>query len=189
MSQRWIGLTGRAGAGKDYTYSALAFLDKRLRRVSFADQLREEIEYTFGAHLPSLWTKPYKPALREALQWWGTEYRRASDPNYWVMRAEQVALSLDGTPVFTDVRFPNEADMIRSHGGLIVAVAAPNAIRGDRTGEIVSAAHASEDSMDDYEVDMHIISVADPQYRIMLKNIIAESRLTDLINDVRESFK
>lgn len=59
---------------------------------------------------------------RQIMQWWGTEYRRAQDVAYWTSRAGHM-IDLhrqDGTSVVvTDVRFADEADLIRSKGGVI----------------------------------------------------------------------
>ena len=61
---------------------------------------------------------PYSP--REILQWWGTEYRRAQDPDYWVKKLDEalqkhfsasavfpLKLAVDG------VRFANEEAYLR----------------------------------------------------------------------------
>jgi hypothetical protein len=92
-----------------------------------------------GAEVPPFilqWRSP-----RWVLQMWGTEYRRAQDPDYWINRANdfieaflfayQVAALKDAESrteadlgvlnvqglVNTSVRFPNELDFIRSRGG------------------------------------------------------------------------
>lgn len=59
---------------------------------------------------------------RQILQWWGTEYRRAQDPDYWVKRADEWIYDVMATvgypelrPQFfvnTSVRFPNEQEWI-----------------------------------------------------------------------------
>ena len=62
---------------------------------------------------------------REILQWWGTEYRRAQDPDYWVKRcAEQMCrIAGDGGDIHEarvavdGVRFPNEEAYLRSLPG------------------------------------------------------------------------
>jgi hypothetical protein len=73
---------------------------------------------------------------------------------------KQVTWAGNTIPVFTDVRFPNEADMIRYNEGIIVRVVAPHAERYDRLG-MLPPDHASETAMDDYEVDYEIESTED----------------------------
>lgn len=70
-------------------------------------------------------SEPLSP--RQVLQWWGTEFRRASDPDYWVKKtAEWLAAvpQLFAYPeqvpthfVNTTVRFPNERQWIHDMGG------------------------------------------------------------------------
>jgi hypothetical protein len=171
---KWIGITGRAGAGKDHLFQQLAKYTPDVRRLSFADVLRDEIEISIGHKI----TKPYTELERKLQQWWGTDYRRANDPDYWVRRAELQANGVEVQgyiPVFTDVRFHNEADMIRRHGGLIVRVMAPPEVRQDRLG-VLPPEHASETAMDDYEADMHITSTEDnPAYDGQVRAIVVES--------------
>lgn len=82
---------------------------------------------------------------RRILQWWGTEYRRAQDPDYWTKAwgrkvsgydVEKMHLLVD------DVRFMNELHVIKEHGGLIVKI--------ERPGFDGANNHASETSLDDY---------------------------------------
>jgi hypothetical protein len=65
---------------------------------------------------------------RQVLQWWGTEYRRTQDPEYWIKRSEKViedylhAARRDPEApqvglVNCSVRFPNERGLIEGHGG------------------------------------------------------------------------
>jgi len=64
---------------------------------------------------------------REVLQLWGTQYRRAQDPDYWIKRAEEwLEAVLMGAPypelrpqlfVNDSVRFENERDWIKDPDG------------------------------------------------------------------------
>mgnify|MGYP000965520114 CR=1 FL=1 len=69
-------------------------------------------------------TSPRSP--RWILQQWGTEYRRAQDPDYWAKQVRNWIERKVGTGwryfVVTDVIFPNEAAMLRAMGGQIIRV-------------------------------------------------------------------
>jgi hypothetical protein len=83
--------------------------------------------------------------VRRILQWWGTEYRRAQDPDYWTKawgrKVEQYDLS-NVNILVDDVRFMNELEVIRAHGGLIVKI--------ERPGFLGANNHASETSLDGF---------------------------------------
>ncbi len=154
-----IGLIGRAGAGKDYTFVRMVKMGLPVQRRAFADQLRGEIEAILGVDT-DIWKKPYRDEVRRLLQWWGTDLRRAADPGYWLnqMLGGLRALESNGViPVVTDARFINEADVIQSLGGIIVRVWAPDDVRKERLGGILPPAHASEDELEliaaDYDIE------------------------------------
>jgi hypothetical protein len=64
---------------------------------------------------------------REILQWWGTEYRRAQRKVYWTSRvAAMIREQPDQHFVITDLRFPDEADVVRDAGGMIALVVRPD---------------------------------------------------------------
>ena len=83
--------------------------------------------------------------VRRLLQWWGTEYRRAQDPDYWTKawgrKVEQYDLSRSHVLV-DDVRFLNELTVIRAHGGLIIKI--------ERPGFLGANNHSSETSLDGF---------------------------------------
>lgn len=61
---------------------------------------------------------------RQLMQWWGTEYRRVQDTNYWLFQLGStlsIARRKGGMvcAVVTDCRFPNEAEFVRDHGGVV----------------------------------------------------------------------
>lgn len=74
---------------------------------------------------------------RQVLQWWGTEYRRKQDPDYWLKKAAQfveayLALAAEDPAkprsglVNCSVRFPNERAFVESRSGEVWHVTRPN---------------------------------------------------------------
>ncbi len=83
--------------------------------------------------------------VRRILQWWGTEYRRDQDPDYWTRAWGRKVEQLDLAHLHVlvdDVRFMNELQVIKEHGGLIVKI--------ERPGFDGANNHASETSLDAY---------------------------------------
>ena len=85
-------------------------------------------------------------SVRRILQWWGTEYRRAQDPDYWTKAWERklATVDLQSTHVLVDdVRFINELKVIKKHGGVFVRVVRPGFDGANN--------HSSENSLDGYQ--------------------------------------
>lgn len=140
-----IAFCGAAGAGKDEAASVLIERYGFVKR-SFAEPLRAEVWRTMTDpdycdlvwhEMPQVcrdalldcmamndrdpWRKPLSADMRRLLQAWGTEFRRSQDPDYWTTLNEQ-SLPKSGLFVFTDVRFPNEAEMIKRVGGSLFRI-------------------------------------------------------------------
>jgi hypothetical protein len=84
-------------------------------------------------------------SVRRILQWWGTEYRRAEDPDYWTKAWATLVENLDLNTLHVlidDVRFMNELSTIQNEGGLIVKI--------ERPGFNGAGNHASETALDNY---------------------------------------
>jgi len=92
------------------------------------------------------------------LQWWGTELRRAQDPNYWVKKTFVAIPKNADIVMITDVRFPNEADAVKQQGGYTINVQRLREdgqpyYSGDRPAD-----HISETALDGYNWDYYIKS-------------------------------
>jgi hypothetical protein len=90
---------------------------------------------------------------RTLLQWWGTEFRRAKDPYYWV-KAMQKTLERERPQValISDMRFKNEFNWI-------VDVCDGRTVWVERSGYVgENPSHPSEVDLDDYhdKFDHHI---------------------------------
>ena len=160
-----VGLTGRARTGKDTAAAALVAVG--WQRVGFADLLRDvayavDPTVSLGDHGHGRlsvvvdqigWeqAKDYDD-VRRFLQRLGTEgVRNHLGTHVWV----DAAMARATTPtVFTDVRFPNEAQAIRDAGGIVVRLTRPTA------GTVVG--HSSEEAMDTWPVDATIYNDGTP---------------------------
>lgn len=98
---------------------------------------------------------------RQIMQWWGTEYRRAQDPDYWLLQLEQRVeqLIMSGNQhrlVITDCRFDNEVQCIRSgeFGGVLWQVTRPGC-------DVPAGAHVSEVTGEGFEPDAIIDNSGD----------------------------
>lgn len=144
MSRTIIAFCGAAGAGKDEAAKALLHLGFTKR--SFAEPLRAEVHRSLKHKLFPLkaprevvsalsgciiardtdpWVKPTSPRMRRLLQLWGTDWRRKQDRDYWT-KAEARTVPEHGRFFYTDVRFPNEVELVRSLGGLLYRIDRPN---------------------------------------------------------------
>jgi len=86
--------------------------------------------------------------VRHMLQTLGTEYgRQCLHPKVWLTCWEAQATRQERV-VADDVRFLNEADLVRSLGGDMWLVSRPGMVR--------TTSHASEGGLDDYDFD-HVI--------------------------------
>lgn len=143
-----IALCGAAGAGKDTVADMLP-----ARKLAFADTLYAEVAAAWGVeqhvlrcretketplavleisaccddefaeiHCGRDWECPRSP--RQILQWWG-DYRRAQDRKYFVDATTLAIVDCLDDVVITDVRFPNEAAMVRQLGGQLWQIRRP----------------------------------------------------------------
>lgn len=139
-----IGIGGRMQHGKD---AVAARLRERhdFTVVPFAQALKAEVLERFPRTLQAIHelNHPYggladsvesqirrdvydlkPPGIRELLQEYGTEVRRADDSAYWVRRWAETASAYERVAV-PDVRFPNEAGAVAYAGGTLWRVVRP----------------------------------------------------------------
>lgn len=153
-----IGIAGQKRAGKDSVAAALSYGAEREHgegfvwmRESFAAPLRKFVAELLGWNLSQLEEFKEVPnadfggaTARHMLQTLGTEWgRHMVDGNIWLTAARnRIQRSVDGgeSPhlvLFTDVRFDNEAQMIRDMGGVVLYIKRPATDKAE-------AEHASE---------------------------------------------
>lgn len=147
----FIPIAGRMGAGKTTFANELAGYFKQFSEIvphvySYADALRMElVEAGVASDIEQLQDQSYKMKLisgfykdimlprdfpkeiteettvRQFMQWWGTEYRRAQHPFYWINKMqrrieEDMLFQPNDSHAFIcdDVRFPNELELFTS---------------------------------------------------------------------------
>jgi hypothetical protein len=126
-----IGLHGKRGSGKDTVANYLkTYYARNFRSLAFADPIRAMLTAAFGWG-PEMFEYPLKDivienlglAPRDFMQPLGTEWgREMMYEDIWVDIGAQKAAPLLGAGfnvLFTDVRFENEAEWIRSTGGVV----------------------------------------------------------------------
>lgn len=152
-----VGITGRAGSGKD-TVADVLVKEQGFMRVSLADPLKRFCSEVFGwslaadgpLHGPShLRNRPDARwgglTPRHALQTLGTEWGRTMHPDVWIAYALRVCSDPDARYVIPDVRFDNEAAAIRNHGGTVIEVWRPGVRLEGAAGEHVSEAGIAQE--------------------------------------------
>lgn len=143
-----IGLAGRAGSGKD-TFADALYDHHAFVKTSFAAPLKLAAQAIFGFSSEQLNDRNLKEAVsdywgfspRQALQKLGTEgVRDVFGDSTWMKRWALTYHTMKDTDhiVVTDVRFNNEAEMIRSLGGTIIHIVRPSNPFG------IGTAHRSE---------------------------------------------
>lgn len=157
-----VGLLGHAGVGKD---SATSYLVDTVdaEAISFAAPLKR-IASIVGFSKSQLTDRTLKEtpdefwgiSPRQFLQMCGTEmFRKVWREDVWVEMARKTIRDLKpyGHVIFiTDVRFPNEAQMIKDEGGIIVRIERPD------NPHAINAQHASESQVDSIPYDMNVLN-------------------------------
>jgi hypothetical protein len=160
-----IGLVGQKGAGKSVVANTLVAdaTDSEGTRLwtktAFAGPLKEGLTAMFGLSEAQLHVAEYKEQIdprygvtpRQLMQIVGTDLMRhelvkhfPTIPNVWVTRMHEFLETSAGmNVVIEDVRFPEEVECIRKHGGKLVMVTRPSTV-ATAAHEHVRHEHVSE---------------------------------------------
>lgn len=146
-----LGICGHAGAGKDmvadYLVKELGFV-----RLAFALPIKQMASEYFFVNGDDLERSDKPERVRKLLQMLGTEVGRAYDPDIWV---EHMHVNILNAPfnkiVITDVRFPNEAEMlVKEFGADLILIRRP---KNPNIGKEMMT-HASETSIEEIPFDL-----------------------------------
>lgn len=163
-----IGLCGRKGSGKS-TAGRVLVDQFGLHEMAFADPLKKGLQAMFGFEEDQLWGERkdvldphWKITPRSILQYMGTEVFREAIPvtfgwtdeqdprrSPWVYQMERQLVRVwkeqpTQSIVITDVRFPDEVNLIRKYGGRIWSVRRPSLDTLQDTADV----HCSEGRTD-----------------------------------------
>jgi len=151
-----IGLTGYAQSGKD-TVAKVLVDHYGFERVEFADPIRKLLyemnpavkdgDYRLQGVVDAYgWdvAKTAFPEVRRLLQDLGVGARKVFGEDFWVNRSLASILENEKT-VITDVRFINEAEMVKHQAGQVWRI--------KRMGVNAVNGHISEQELDGYKVD------------------------------------
>jgi len=142
-----IGISGKKRSGKDTVYELIRMLKQGdgiyPLRAAFGDQIKEEVAGVTGVDLDHI--EEHKERFRPMLQWWGADFRRHyKGESYWLdkMLRKMRSVADPEMLVITDVRYPNEADLVKKAGGIMLRVERETGLED---------AHSSENLLDDFE--------------------------------------
>lgn len=158
-----VGIAGKMKVGK--TTLANHMVEMGATRRAFADALKDEVtaRYLIDPHdkdkvlvwanmaFPTL--EPPKPpwdvfTVRQLLQWYGTDFRRAQAPDYWVSQfAIWAQLHRPKVLVIDDVRFLNEVEWIKSQPNHLLVKLLPHSQWMEPE---IGRGHSSETQLDQY---------------------------------------
>ncbi len=153
-----------------------------IKKVNFADALKREVTEAIklcgsvekllyvgtddGVSVPSWVTPDVNPPMTDPLcplgkhakllQWWGTDYRRRQDSDYWVDKWQEQIETFKGIIVTSDVRFQNEANVIKTSKGYTVNVTRLQKDGRPYVDPSRDQYHESETRLDTYNWDFYI---------------------------------
>lgn len=155
MKTLLVGFGGKAGAGKDTAADVLVKqygFSKTGFAVSVKDACRSIFRFSdeqlYGDQTHKNTPDPFWGfSPRAAMQALGDTLRDRLDPDVWVRALERrvAAPAAAGFPIAViDLRYENEANLIKKLGGILIRVDRPTSLSG------VEATHRSESALDSF---------------------------------------
>jgi ABC-type dipeptide/oligopeptide/nickel transport system ATPase component len=149
-----IGISGKKGSGKTSLAEAISSVAKEYgmdtKQIAFADPVKDGVKAIFGWSDTILEDRILKEQVdpffgispRQAMQRLGTGFGRdLVDENLWVAIAKvkcNFALENYTIPILTDVRYENEANLVRELGGFVIHI---------KTDDVSTDRHPSESTI------------------------------------------
>jgi len=165
MNKDLIGISGKAGVGKNLVASFLQEIDQSFEQKAFAAKLKRICSILTGEPIQNFEDQEFKKEIMPE-EWWredksityrqflqevATEAMRdVIHPDVWVnalfadWRGPKMSEYHPSKWIITDVRFPNEYQAIKDRGGIVLRVERPGIELMD---------HYSEIALDDQQFD------------------------------------
>lgn len=171
-----IVLSGKKFSGKDsvFNYIRTSLAGRPVAHHKWATALREDAIRMMAAvgvqvTVEDLLDRERKEPFVGLLQWYGTDFRRNQDPDYWVIRGmHEIEATNEGynvrwpgaAPLFwvnTDTRFPNEVLIPKQHGFVAVRLEVSPELQYQRAKALglsfneLLRRHVSETALDGFD--------------------------------------
>lgn len=152
-----IGISGKVGSGKDTVAHFIKQHDSSFQTKAFAYKLKKivsllagcDFELTLTQEGKNVYIEQFGKTVGEMLQEVGTNALRDNfDKNVWI-NGLFTDLKPGNNYIITDVRFKNEADILKQKGAFLVRVNRPINPTAEKSGRDLT--HSSEVDLDDYD--------------------------------------
>lgn len=114
-------ISGKAENGKSETAKITRSLlpDNSTIKMAYGDYVKDTAKLLWG------WNGEKDEEGRSLLQWWGTNFVREKQPDFWVetvVRLAEIVKDVFDYLLIDDIRFPNEIDIWKQRGFETVTV-------------------------------------------------------------------
>lgn len=153
LSERNIRLIAFAAPKQSGKTTAASYLEMEFgaQIFPFAEPVKAAIVSMLGGRVPTIYTQAKKEeplpgrtfSWRQACEWLGNDARRALGEDVWIDSMRIKIQETAGLIVIDDLRYANEAAMVRELGGLVVGIRRPFSWRDNAPdiSEIEQCAH------------------------------------------------
>lgn len=148
------------------SFAAHPFWDSSMRRNLFGN-IEPPPKFTTRGEILA-WSEKNRPILRPLWQYWGTEFRRAQDENYWVKKTMSDITEADiEIAIITDLRFLSEVLAVTRRGGYVIKVS-----REDYQPDVDQ--HVSETALDGFtDWDLEVSANSLEELRAQCPNVLS----------------
>lgn len=159
--RKLIGITGNANAGKD---TLADYIINNKNNSFIKDALAKPIKDIMINQLGFTYQQCYNQQLKQTIDdFWGLTprevmlligtkmFRQNWRYDFWVkLMQKKIIDNADQNIIVSDVRFENQGQMIKSHGGIIICVERPN--------NPIKVKHVSENGLPKHLIDCTIVN-------------------------------